>query len=152
MQPAYCGSWQNGDRKADAATGGLSRAVYEAGHDYYYVDRDDILAAAQTAEETGVAMISGCTVKHLLLPGVDVMYGDVYDALEILTRAGVNVVFFHEKPRFDALTGRALAANGCPVSELSDILAQLAAHDTSAFRGNAIGGTVLRGKFRRSFL
>jgi len=147
MKPAYCGSWQNGDRKADAATGGLSRAVYEAGHDYYYVDRDDLLAAAQAAEETGVAVISGCAVKNLLLPGVDVMYGDAYDALEILSRAGVNVVFFHEKPRFDALTGGALAANAHPIAELGDILARLAADDTSAFRGEAVGGTVLRGRF-----
>ena len=147
MKPAYCGSWQNGDRKADAATGGLARAVYEAGHDYYYVDRDDILEAARTAEETGVAMISGCAVKNLLLPGVDVMYGDAYDALEILARAGVNVIFFHEKPRFDALTGGALSASDHPIRELPEILAGLADGDTSAFRGAADGGIVLRGRF-----
>ena len=67
--------------------------------------RDDILEAAKTAEETGVAMISGCIVKNLLMPGVDVMYGDAYDALEILSRAGVNVIFFHEKPSKKALVG-----------------------------------------------
>ncbi|MBR5869846.1 MAG: hypothetical protein IKZ09_02305 [Clostridia bacterium] len=147
MKPSYCGSWQSGDRKADAATSGLSRAVYEAGHDYYYIDRDDILDAARSAEETGTAMISGCAVKHLLLPGVDVMYGDAYDALEILSRAGVNVIFFHEKPHVDALTGTALAANAAPVCEIPEILASLAADDTSAFRGTAAGATVLRGQF-----
>jgi hypothetical protein len=92
-------------------------------------------------------MISGCIVKNLLLPGVDVMYGDAYDALEILSRAGVNVIFFHEKPHIDALTGTALTASDYPIRELPDILAGLADGDTSAFRGAADGGIVLRGRF-----
>ncbi|MBQ1223551.1 MAG: hypothetical protein IIX84_04615 [Oscillospiraceae bacterium] len=147
MKPAYCGSWQSCDRKADEATGSLSRRVYEAGHDYYFIDRNDILDAAQTAKETGVAMISGCKVKNLLLPGVDVMYGDAYDALKILSDAGVNVVFCREKPRFDALDGGALAENSAPVLELSEIISLLNAQNTDVFRKTADGATVLRGKF-----
>ncbi len=146
MMPSYC-TWQNADLTANAATKKLARAVYEAGHDYYYVDREDLLAAAQAAEETGTAVISGCRVKTLLLPGVEVMYRDAYDALDILSRAGVNIVFFHEKPHIDALTGGTLAETAYPVAELEDILAQLAADDTTSFRGDAVGGTVLRGKF-----
>ncbi|MBQ1954500.1 MAG: hypothetical protein II350_02045, partial [Clostridia bacterium] len=147
MKPAYCGSWQSCDRKADEATGSLSRRVYEAGHDYYFIDRNDILDAAQTAKETGVAMISGCKVKNLLLPGVDVMYGDAYDALKILSDAGVNVVFCREKPRFDALAGGALAENSAPVLELSEIISLLDTQNTDVFRKTADGATVLRGKF-----
>ena len=147
MKPAYCGSWQSGDRKADAETGALSRGIYESGHDYYYVDRDDILSAARAAEETGVAIISGCAVKNLLLPGVDVMYGDAFDALEILSRSGVNVIFLNGKPRFDALTGKALSENSAPVLSLPQIIASLNEQNTDAFRQTAEGGIVLRGKF-----
>ncbi|MBR4941958.1 MAG: hypothetical protein IKZ19_08175 [Clostridia bacterium] len=147
IKPAYCGSWQFCDRKADDVTGSLARAVYEAGHDYYYVDRDDILEAARTAEETGTATISGCPVKNLLLPGVDVMYSDAYDALEVLARAGVNIIFFREKPRFDALTGNALAENTAPILPLSEILPALDAANTDPFRKTSEGATLLRGKF-----
>ncbi|MBR5519119.1 MAG: hypothetical protein IKU55_00220 [Clostridia bacterium] len=146
-KPAYCESWQSGGHQADAATRALTRGVYEAGYDYYYVDRNDILAAAQAAVETGVATISGCPVRNLLLPGVEVMYGDAYDALKILSRSGVNVIFLNTTPRFDALTGDTLAANIIPVLTLSEIIATLDAQNTDVFHGVADGGTVLRGKF-----
>lgn len=147
VKPAYCGCWQNSDRKADHVTETLMRAVYEAGHDYYYVDRDDIMDAARATAETGVAIISGCVVKNLFLPGVDVMYGDAYDALEILIRSGVNVIFFHEKPRFDALTGNTLSENTVPIADLPEILAYLAEHDTFPFQSSMNNGAVLRGRF-----
>ena len=92
-------------------------------------------------------MISGCPVKNLLLPGVDVMYGDAYAALETLSKAGVNVIFCGEKPRFDAQTGKGLAPNEAPVCSLHEILSTLDENDTNSFRGAADGGTVLRGKF-----
>lgn len=147
MKPAYCGSWQTCDHKADDATSALARSVYEGGHDYYYVDREDILSAARAAAETGAATISGCPVKNLLLPGVDVMYGDAYAALETLSKAGVNVIFCGEKPRFNALTGGNLAPNEVTVLSLPEIISALDETNTGAFRGAAEGGTVLRGRF-----
>ncbi|MBQ7982922.1 MAG: hypothetical protein IJ302_05090 [Clostridia bacterium] len=150
QQPAYSGSWQTGDRKADNLTNALSRAVYEGGHDYYFVDREDILAAAAAVEETGCAMISGCVVKHLLLPGVDVMYGDAYDALSVLASAGVDIRFFGGVPGCNALTGGALPSCGYTADTLDGILGVLAATETGAFCGTAAGGTVLRGRFLTS--
>ncbi len=149
-QPANSGSWQHGDRTVSTSTSALSTAIYEHGHDYYYVDREDILAACSTLTETGTPTISGCTVKTILIPTMDVLYGDVAEALALLAENGVRVFFYGRIPHIDALTGETLPMrDGSAPVDLPTIVSYLDTHDDAVF-SRSENGVLLRGKFHRA--
>ena len=84
---------------ADKDTELLIKAVYEAGHDYYFADKDDLASAAESLA-CGRPVISGCEVKTVIVPALDVMYGESLQALAKLSDAGVNVLFHTKLPTY----------------------------------------------------
>jgi hypothetical protein len=107
-------------QKADEATYRLSKAVCDAGFDFYYADRDDLLEAAKTGK------ITGHEVDIILVPSLSVMHGDAVAALSALQQQGIPVLFLDETPSY-ALTGRTLtnAQNEFRASSLDEILNML---------------------------
>ena len=83
--------------ETDAATIPVMRAVYEAGHDFYYVDREDLAAGAASLEQ-GRGEISGCRIGYILVPGIEVMYEESVEALIRLQESGVRVLFLDRLP------------------------------------------------------
>ncbi len=85
--------------ETDSVTLPIIRAIYEAGHDFYYADRDDLAEAARALEQ-GEARISGCHVRYVIIPGTEVMYEESVEALLKLQRAGVRVLFIGRLPLY----------------------------------------------------
>lgn len=161
MQPAYCGSWQTGDRTVDSSTNALIAAIYERGHDFYYADLDDLRNAITSLREGGVPMISGCTVQTVLVPTMDVMYGDSVEALRTLAAHGVKVLFLNRYPQIDAATGSNLhiaddlqhadlqhADNALGLTDLASMVSYLDEHDDPTFSlPLPADGVILKGRF-----
>ena len=98
------------DSDADNDTEPLTKAVYQAGHDYYFADRDDLAAAAESLA-AGRPMISGCEVKTVIVPALDVMYDESLQALAKLSGAGVSVLFHKKLPIYGI--GIGIGTAGC---------------------------------------
>ncbi|MGM9624234.1 MAG: hypothetical protein ACI3XM_00875 [Eubacteriales bacterium] len=146
-QPVHSGSWQTGDRTLDITTSALTRAIYERGHDFYYADRDDLLDAVRSLGETGVPVISGCGVKTVLVPTMDVMYGDSMQALASLAEAGVRVFFIGRYPRIDARGGSLTHPDNTACTDIASVVSYLDENDDSTF-SIPDDGIVLKGRFR----
>lgn len=128
----------------DADIQRLVRAVYEAGHDFYFADSEDVLSADTSSE----LRISGFPVRTLIVPGAEIMKTSVLRALASLQRKGVSIFFL------DRLPGRIIADDGemvgwepgFHIASTEAIVAHLdGAND--GFRFEARGGIVLHGKF-----
>lgn len=93
----------------------VTRRIYEAGHDYLFADREDIVNAAKRVydEEKDdfdkpidkerdtvckLPIISGIPVKNIIFPAMDVIWPDVWEALKTLKKCGVNVMFADKIP------------------------------------------------------
>ena len=87
----------------------IMKAIYEAGHDFYYIDKEDLMDAAASLSG-GLALISGNEVKTVIVPPLDVIYEETLEALLQLKDAGVNVVFVDRLPSRSAETGSETAA------------------------------------------
>ena len=130
---------------ADNVTIALTKAIYDAGHDFYYADRDDIVAAL----EGDVPTISGHAVKTIIVPSIDVMYDDAYNALCELRKKGVTVLFQDQIPEFGTT---------CPVereertefgiSTTEEILEVLNTTETQ-FRLVSDGASIQKARFQR---
>ena len=155
-KPLFSGG--HGDEvRADESTRAITRAVYEAGHDFYYADRDDLTAAAASA---GRPEISGHPVETVIIPKLDVMYDESYEALKNLASRGVKVLVLDQIPRFgtkrrilfrwndteDPFAGTR-QGDFTPVSQ-SDILAWLDETD-SDFTVEAGGAMILKARFQK---
>lgn len=84
------------ETEAGESEAAFTHKLFEAGHDFYYADRDDLTAAA--AVENGRPLISGHEVKNLIIPALDVMYEDAYAAVLALAGRGVKVYFLDKVP------------------------------------------------------
>lgn len=82
---------------ADVSTTALTKKLLEAGYDFYYADRNDLLEAASTV---GQPAISGFEVQNIIIPALDVMYDDAYEALCNLASKGINIFFLDKIPAF----------------------------------------------------
>jgi len=71
--------------------------ILEEGFDFYYADRDDLVAAEESLKK-GEALISGCRVKNIIVSECNVIYDDSIKALKALSNAGVNVIFVDQVP------------------------------------------------------
>lgn len=85
--------------EADGHTIPVMKAVYEAGHDFYYIDKEDLVNAADSLK-AGAPKISGCEVKTVIIPGLDVMHEESISALMQLQEAGVSVFFLDKIPTY----------------------------------------------------
>lgn len=95
-RPEHCAQ-ESVNCDTDRSLLSLTRKIYEAGHDYQFVDREDIVRAAKEAG-TSEVRISGMTVKNLIFPAMDVIWPDTLNALRILKEKGVNIWFAEKIP------------------------------------------------------
>lgn len=142
--PSYTAMGFVGD--VDLSTIPLVNAVYENGHDFYYADRDDLVTAA--AQE-GQPKIAGNLVKTIIIPKMDILYEDSYQALLKLSVRGTKVLFLEQIPSHDAKSSYPIQTRNhfTPVS-LSEILDWLDQED-SDFSPQAPGCTLIKGKFMK---
>lgn len=133
------------ETQADKATIALTKAIYEAGYDFYYADRDDLVDALNGE----VPAISGHEVKTIIIPGIDVMYDDAYEALRKLRDKGVTVLFSEKVPAFGTVmpVEREARSDFTPVGE-SEILAELEKAEHT-FRLDSAGMAILKSRYIR---
>ncbi len=148
MQPAYS-AFSGPETEADRSTIRLTRTIYEAGYDFSYADRDDLADAARSLAD-GAPTLSGCAVKTVLVPALDVMYDESLEALAALQKAGVTVLFLDKLPRYGTeLTSRtaALTAQFRPC-QLEDMLTHLAERG-DPFTAEAEGVMLIKARYNR---
>jgi hypothetical protein len=97
-RPRHCAQ-ESADCLTDRSTLSLTRRIYEQGHDYLFADREDLVAAAKSLAG-GTAWISGIRVRNILLPAMDVIWQDAWEALIELRKSGVNVWFADQLPAY----------------------------------------------------
>ena len=98
FEPSYTAP--NGrENEADSSTIPLTNKIYEAGYDFYYIDKDDITEAVKTSQK-GVATISGNEVKVIIIPKLDIMYNEALNGLVKLKQNGVKVLFLDRLPTY----------------------------------------------------
>lgn len=99
-RPMHCAQ-ESSECDTDRSLLSLTRRIYEAGHDYLFADREDLVCAAKEAaaegKKTGVR-ISGIPVKHVIFPSMDVIWPDVWEALKTLKLYGVSIWFADQIP------------------------------------------------------
>ncbi|MBE6598892.1 MAG: hypothetical protein E7638_05570 [Ruminococcaceae bacterium] len=147
-QPTYTAMWDGISSKVDATTWALTEKMSENNNDYYFIDRDDLRDAAKALDETGKAVISGNEVKVVVIPAMDVMYGESVEILRKLAEAGVVVKFADNLPRIGAEDAAHLDTEGLSAFSIDEILAFLHdfADDTFRTTNEAV---VLTAKFTR---
>ena len=148
MQPAYS-AFSGPETEADRSTVRLTRTIYEAGYDFYYADREDLVDAARSLAQGG-PVISGCAVRTVLVPALDVVYDETLEALAALQKAGVAVLFLDKLPRYGAeLNSRtdALTAGFQPC-RLEDMLTHLAGRG-DPFTAEAEGVMLIKARYNR---
>lgn len=98
MVPQYT-SLSGRVKEADASTDALTKKIIESGYDFYYADSEDLINAKNSLDN-GKPMISGCEVKVVIVPALDVMYDEAIHALKQLKESGVTVLFLDKVPQF----------------------------------------------------
>ncbi len=131
---------------ADASAAPFTRRLFESGHDFYYADRDDLVAAIS---DGGVPTISGHEVKTVIVPALDVMYEDAYAALCTMKEQGVQVYFLDQVPSCG--TAAPVFKNDRKEFTASTTEEILAAVDQAAvgLSVEADGAMILKGRFQR---
>lgn len=77
----------------------VTRKLYNSGYDYLIADKDDFAEVAETMDENG-AYISGIKVKNVIVPAMDIIYPETWNALIKMQAAGVNVFFADKVPQY----------------------------------------------------
>ena len=120
-RPQHCAQ-ESAECDTDRSLLSITRKIYEAGHDYLFADREDLVNAAKSLEadttvelendtknkkekavnivanQNRIPQISGIEVKNIILPAMDEIWPDTWEALEILKKHGVNVMFADKLP------------------------------------------------------
>jgi len=134
-------AFSGAETAADTSTISLTKAILESGHDFYYADRDDLMEAGNSGS------ISGHRVDVFIVPALDVLYDESYEALEKLAENGVKVLFLDKIPNFGTIlpTERPQRNAFKPVT-VEEILAEVdkADHDLSVASD---GNTILKARF-----
>ena len=97
-RPSHCAQ-EASDSPADRSIFEITRRLFDRGYDYLFADMDDIVAAADSIYENQ-AWISGFSVENIILPGMDVIYPETWEALIRLKEAGVTVWFADKLPKY----------------------------------------------------
>lgn len=120
-RPQHCAQ-ESAECDTDRSLLSVTRKIYEAGHDYLFADREDLINAAGSLKsdteselensitnqenedvkpdkrKNKIPQISGIEVKNIILPAMDEIWPDIWEALEILKKHGVNVMFADKIP------------------------------------------------------
>lgn len=125
-------------------TGKVMDAVYNAGHDFYFADAEDIIAAGALDKPA----ISGFDVKTIVVPTLQVVDEKAMEAFVKLQQKGVKILFMNCVPVYsteEKSNLKEMAANFTSTS-LDDILKYLdEANDGFRFTSNGV--TVLNGDY-----
>lgn len=149
-RPQHCAQ-ESADCDTDRSLLSVTRKIYEAGHDYLFADREDLVNAARNLKAAGaqreksgckesakeslldgnshgddVPTISGIKVKNIILPAMDEIWPDTWEALKTLKKHGVNVMFADkipsnrvgERPRFEWYNFREESIRGPKCTEI----------------------------------
>ena len=112
-QPSNTSGFSTGrEGEMDIDTRMLANAIYDAGHDFYYADKDDLVEAAESLTKYHKPMISGCEVKIVIVPAMDVLHGESLRALAALSDAGVEVLFHKKLPAYSVEIGSCTRQSG----------------------------------------
>ena len=128
----------------------IAKMIYEAGHDFYYVDRDDVTAAAASLAD-GSAVISGCNVKTIIVPPFDVIYDETLEALVRLQDSGVKVLFVDKLPFY----GSELQSKTAEYTQhfkpcnMNDVMAHLNVAD-NRFTADASGAMLIKARYTKN--
>lgn len=95
-RPEHC-AVESCNCDTDRALLSLTKTIYEAGYDYLFADREDLMHAKESCNGA-VPVISGIHIKNIIIPSIDVIWPDVWDALEVLNKKGVNIWFCEKIP------------------------------------------------------
>lgn len=88
----------------DSATGVFAKTdLFLSGHDFEYIDVDDLLEAEKSLEN-GDATLAGSKIKTIIVPGAEVIDERSVEALKKLQNSGVHVFFMDSLPYLGALT------------------------------------------------
>ncbi len=131
------------EQDADRATMPFTRRLMNSGVDFYYADREDIVAAASC---DGTPVISGNEVKLVIVPALDILHDDAFAALQALRNKGAEVLFLDKIPAFGT------TVNQTPVREgFSPVDADTAVEKAVALLGLTVNteATVMKAKFVR---
>lgn len=97
-RPSHCAQ-EASDSPADRSIFEITRRLFDRGMDYLFADRDDIVAAADSISGNQ-ARISGCRVENIIVPAMDVIYPETWEALIRLQEAGTAVWFADKLPKY----------------------------------------------------
>ncbi len=125
-------------------TNQVMNAVYEAGHDFYFVDAEDVFAAGALDKPA----VSGYDVKTIVVPTLQVVDEKAMEAFVKLQEKGVKILFMNCVPMHsteEKSNLKALAANFKAVS-FDDIMKWLD-ESNDGFRFTSNGVTVLNGDY-----
>jgi hypothetical protein len=145
-QPSHSATW-GPENEADASTMAITKTIYEAGHDFYYADSEDIAEAANSIKN-GIPVISGCVVKTVIIPALDIMYDKTLAGLTELQKAGVTVLFLDKLPQYGTEPDYKTAeytSNFKPCTTV-DIMEHLN-NRGDAFTAQSEGVMLIKGKF-----
>ncbi len=88
----------------DAAVGAFGKGkLFWSGHDFEYIDVDDLLDAEKSLEN-GAATLADSQIKTIIVPGTGIIDERSVDALKALQKSGVCVLFLNSLPNIGALT------------------------------------------------
>ena len=98
-RPSHCAA-ESADLDTDRSLLSLSKRLSSAGHCYQFADREDLVNAAEEVKKAsgGQVKISGIPVKYMIMPAMDVIWPDAWEALEIFAENGVKVMFADRIP------------------------------------------------------
>ncbi|MCD8013702.1 MAG: hypothetical protein LUG99_11085 [Lachnospiraceae bacterium] len=99
LRPSHCAP-ESESSEVDRSLRSISTKMYEAGFDYMFCDKDDLVQAAQARE--GIPVIGNQPVREIILPAMDVIYEASWEALKSLRQMGVKVWFAEKLPPFRA--------------------------------------------------
>lgn len=132
------------EQDADRATMPFTRRLLNSGVDFYYADREDVVAAASC---DGTPVISGNEVKLIIVPALDIMHDDAFAALQALKNKGVEVLFLQKVPQFGTTIGETAVREGfVPSDEDAAIAKACALLDLTV---NTTAKTMMKARFMR---
>lgn len=163
MKPSHC-AIEASDSSVDLSIDAITKKIYEAGLDYLFCDKDDLIQAVDS-QKSGFPSVTNIDIKHIIIPKIDVIYKESWKALEALQQAGVKIWFLEQLPQYfvedkiafeyydfheESTFSRKVSKSGSFVSVNADEILRGLMEDKQEFSIKAVGknqGILLKAKF-----